>query len=210
MAELEKDLSQAFAELRKSNKERKFNQSVDLMINLKKFDPRKNSLNIFVTVPHKVKDKKICAFLEVKNKNVDTITGEEFRKYTDKKDVETLVKKYDFFIGQASLMPKVAATFGRVLGPAGKMPSPQLGIIMNADEKAINEIKSRVNNSIKIRTKEPSIKVAIGKEKMEDKDLIENIVTIYNSVLKNLPKGKDNVKNIEIKFTMTKPQKIKI
>lgn len=209
MAELEKELSHALTELRKGE-ERKFNQSVDLAINLKKFDPRKNSLNIFVSVPHKVKDKKIAAFLEVRNKNVDTITGEEFRKYTDKKEIDKLVKKYDFFIGQASLMPKVAATFGRVLGPAGKMPSPQMGIIVDDDEKIINEIKARVNNSIKIRTKEPSIKLSVGKQSMKDEELIENIMAIYNSVLKNLPKGKENIKNIEVKFTMTKPQKIKI
>jgi large subunit ribosomal protein L1 len=209
MAELEKELSQALVELRKGE-ERKFDQSVDLAINLKKFDPRKNSLNIFVSVPHKVKDKRIAAFLEVRNKNVDTITGEEFRKYTNKKEIDKLVKKYDFFIAQASLMPKVAATFGRVLGPAGKMPSPQLGIIMDDDEKIINELKNKVNNSIKIRTKEPSIKLSIGKQSMKDKDLIENIMAVYNSALKSLPKGKDNVKNIEVKFTMTKPQKIKI
>ena len=209
MAELKEDLKKALAELRKSE-ERKFNQSVDLIINLKKFDPKRNSLNIFVQVPHKVKDKKIAAFLESKNKNVETISAEEFRKYSDKKEIDKLVKSYDFFIAQASLMPKVAAVFGRVLGPAGKMPSPQLGIIMNADEKTISELKTKVNNSIKIRTKEPSIKVCIGKQDMKDEELIENILTIYNSALKNLPKGKDNIKNIEIKFTMTKPQKIRI
>lgn len=207
--ELKEELGKALVELRKSE-ERKFKQSVDLIINLKKFDPKRNSLNIFIQVPFKIKDKKIAAFLESHNKNVDTVTLEEFRKYSDKKEVDKLVKNYDFFIGQASLMPKVAVTFGRVLGPAGKMPSPQLGIIMNADEKSINELKTKVNNSVKIRTKEPSIKVCIGKQDMKDEEIVENIVTVYNSVLKNLPKGKDNIKNIEIKFTMSKPQKIKI
>ena len=206
---LEKELGKALSELRKG-KERKFDQSVDLILNLKKFDPRKNSLNIFISVPHKVKDKKIAAFLEVKNKNVDSITAEEFRKYADKKEIERLIKKYDFFIAQASLMPKVAATFGRVLGPAGKMPSPQLGIILNDDDKTISELKNKINNSIKIRTKEPSIKLSIGKQSMKDADLIENAMTVYNSLLKNLPKGKENIKNLEIKFTMTKPQKINI
>ncbi len=210
MAELKEDLGKALVELRKDTKERKFNQSVDLIINLRKFDPKRNSLNLFVQVPFKVKDKKIAAFLESKNDNVDTISAEEFRKYSDKKEVEKLVKNYDFFIGQASLMPKVAVTFGRVLGPAGKMPSPQLGIIMNADGKSINELKTKVNNSVKIRTKEPSIKLCIGKQSMKDEEIIENILAVYNSALKNLPKGKDNIKNIEIKFTMTKPQKVKI
>ena len=165
---------------------------------------------MFISVPHKIKEKKICAFLEIKNNNVDTITKSEFKKYSDKKEVKKLARKYDFFIAQASLMPMVATTFGRALGPTGKMPSPQLGILMNADDKAVNELKGRINNSVKIRTKEASIKVPIGKQSMKDEELIENIVTVYNALLKIFTKGKENIKNVEIKFTMTKPQKIKV
>jgi ribosomal protein L1 len=90
------------------------------------------------------------------------------------------------------------------------MPSPQLGIILNADEKSIKEIREKVNKSVKIRTKEPSIKVAIGKESMSDKDLVENALTVINGVKKLLVRDNDNIKNIELKFTMTKPVKIHI
>ena len=107
-------------------------------------------------------------------------------------------------------MPKVATTFGRVLGPAGKMPSPQLGILFNVDDKAIKELKEKINSSVKIKTKEPSIKLSIGKQSMKDEEIIENILAIYDAILKAMLKEKENIKNIEIKFTMTKPQKIKI
>ena len=107
-------------------------------------------------------------------------------------------------------MPRVATTFGKVLGPADKMPSPQLGIVMDANMKEIEEIKKKVENSVKIRIKEPSIKLAIGKQSMKDSEIIENILSVYNAVIKMLPKEAENVKNIEIKFTMTKPQKVKI
>jgi len=207
--ELNEQLKQALVELRKSEP-RKFDQSVDLIINLQKFDVKREQLNIFVSVPHKAKDKKICGFLEIKNNNVDTIMKSEFKKYSDKKELKKLIAKYDFFIAQASLMPIVATTFGRVLGPAGKMPSPQLGILMNVDDKAVNELKNKINSSLKIKTKEASIKVPVGKQSMKDEEIIENILAIYNTVLKSLSKGKDNIKNIEIKFTMTKPQKIKL
>ena len=207
--EIEKQLKKALEELRKE-KERKFDQTLDLIVNLQKFDVKKSQLNFLITLPHKIKDKKIAGFLEVKNNNLDTITLEEFKKYTDKKKLKNLVNKYDFFIAQASLMPKVATTFGRVLGPAGKMPSPQLGIIMDANDKAINEIKDKVNNILKIKIKEASIKVAAGKQSMSDEDLIENIMAVYNSLLKELPRDKENIKNIELKFTMTKPQKLKV
>jgi large subunit ribosomal protein L1 len=207
--ELEEQLKQALAELRKEPA-RKFNQSVDLIINLQKYDLKKNQVNIFVSVPHKVKDKKICGFLEIKNDNVDTITKSEFKKYSSKGEIKKLVNKYDFFIAQASVMPLVATTFGRALGPAGKMPSPQLGIVVNADDKVINELKGKINSSVKIRTKESSIKVPVGKQDMKDGDIVENIIAIYNAVLKVLTRGKENIKNIEVKFTMTKPQKIKM
>jgi len=155
-------------------------------------------------------DKKIAAFFESESEFIDTITEIDFKKYSDKKKLKNLVKKYDFFIAQAKLMPKVATVFGRVLGPAGKMPSPQMGIVLNADEKAINELKEKINTSLRIRAKEPSIKVAVGKEDMKDEEIIENVLSIYNELLKALPRDKENIKNIELKFTMTKPIKMKV
>ncbi len=207
--DLKADLQNALSELRK-DKERKFDQTVDLIVNLQKFDVKKNQVNIFINVPHKIKDKKIAGFLEAKNANVETITQAEFKSYKDKKKLKNLVKKFDFFIAQGSLMPKVATTFGRVLGPAGKMPSPQLGIILNADDKTIEELKKKINHSVKIRTKETSIKLAVGKQSMKDEEITENIITIYKAILNELPREKENVKNIELKFTMTKPRKIMI
>lgn len=207
--ELKKDLEKALTELRKE-KERKFDQTVDLIINLQKFDIKKHSINLFITVPHKVKEKKIAAFLESKNKNIETITSEEFKKYSDKKELKKLIKRYDFFIAQASLMPKVATIFGRILGPVGKMPSPQMGILSNVNDKVIEELKQKINNTFKIKVKEASIKLPVGKQSMKDPEIIENILAIYNAVLKEMPRQKENIKNIEIKFTMTKPQKIKI
>ena len=207
MAEIETQLKKALTELRKLKK-RKFDQTVDLIINLQKFEVKKSNVNIFVNVPHKIKDKRIAGFLEVKNENVETITPNEFKKYSEKSQLKNLINNNDFFIAQASLMPKVATTFGRALGPSGKMPSPQLGIIMDANEKTINELKTKINTSIKVKVKEPSIKIPIGKQSMEDKDILENILVVYNTLLKTLPRNKENIKNIEIKFTMTKPQKI--
>ena len=206
---INEELKKALDELRK-DKKRNFNQTIDLIINLKKYDFKKNPLNLFVNLPHKIKDKRICAFFETENENVKTITQKEFKKYSDKTELKKLVKNFDFFIAQASLMPKVATVFGRFLGPVGKMPSPQLGVLIDANEKTINELKEKINSSIKIRTKEASIKLAIGKENMKDEEIIENILVVYDVILKSLPREKDNIKNVEIKFTMTKPQKISI
>ena len=55
--ELKQELLKALDELRK-NEERKFNQTADLIINLQKFDVKKQNLNLFLEVPYKIKDKK--------------------------------------------------------------------------------------------------------------------------------------------------------
>ena len=207
--EIEEQLKSALAELRKGE-ERKFDQTVDLIVNLQKFDNKKTPLNLFVNLPHKIKDKRIAGFLESKHNDIETITKNDFKKYSDKKEMKKLVKRFDFFIAQASLMPSVATTFGRVLGPTGKMPSPQLGILMNIDDKALHELKIKINQSVRIRTKEASIKIPIGKQSMKDEYIIENIMVVYNALIKTFTKEKENVKNIQIKFTMSKPIKINV
>jgi len=202
----------ALHEIRKSESEKpkqvKFDQTVDLIINLRDFDIKKNTINLFVTLPHKLKDKKIAGFLEKKSDFIDTITKVEFDEFKDKKKLKRLVKEYDFFIANAKLMPAVATTFGRVLGPASKMPSPQLGVLMgNEDEHSIKNLIQKINSVVKVKTKEPSIKVAIGKQSDKDEVLAENALVVFDEVFKNLPKQRENLRNVLIKFTMGKPAK---
>jgi len=204
----------ALADVRKQeeerHKKRNFDQTIDLIINLKNFDVRKNAINTIVTLPHKVKDKKIAGFLENKSEAIDSITKEEFDLYKDKKKLKNLVNKYDFFIANAKLMPAIATNFGRVLGPLGKMPSPQMGILMKEDDNNIKELADKINSVVKIRQSEPCLKIAIGKQSSKDQDIVENALKIYNEVWKNLPRQKENLKSILIKTTMGKPARIKI
>jgi large subunit ribosomal protein L1 len=189
---------------------KKFAQTVDLIINLRDFDIKRTTINAFVTLPHRVKDKKVAGFLEKKSAFIDTITKVEFEDFKEKKKLKNLVKEYDFFIANAKLMPAVATTFGRVLGPASKMPSPQLGVVMNEDEKTIKEVLNKINAVVRARTKEPTVKVSIGKEADKDEDLAENAMAVYNEVFKSLPKQKENIRSILVKYTMSKPSKVAI
>lgn len=200
-------LEQALEELRKG-KERKFNQTVELIINLRKFDIKRNSVNTFINLPHKIRDKKVCGFIDMKSKLIDTIPKNAFINYKDKKQVKKLVNEYDFFISSGPNMTSVATVFGRVLGPAGKMPSPKLGIILNETEDEIKKLVDKINHMIKINTKEPSIKIAIAKTSMSDAQIAENIKTAYDVILNELPNKNENIKSVLVKFTMTKPIKI--
>ena len=202
-------LHESLQELRKSEK-KKFDQTVELIINLRKIDPKRDQLNLVITLPHKFKEKKVCAFLTKKSTLVETITEPEFPRYKDKKELKNLVKRYDYFIASAPLMGKVATVFGKILGPAGKMPSPQLGVLMTDDEKAIKDSLEKISKSVKIRLKEPSLKIMVGKESSKDEDIIENIKIVYSAIENALPKKKENVRNVMIKFTMSKAIKTEV
>jgi len=205
----------ALEEIRKQENERKgkeikFDQTIDLIVNLRDFDIKKTNINVLAFLPHSLGKKKVAAFLEKKSGFIDTITKSEFEDFKDKKKMKQLINEYDFFIANAKLMPTVATSFGRYLGPAGKMPSPQLGIVINEDENSINNLIKRINSVVKLRTKEPCIKVAIGKQSGKDEEIAENCMAVYNEVFKNLPKQKENLKNVLIKFTMGKPAKVEL
>jgi large subunit ribosomal protein L1 len=203
------ELKEAIKELRKEEK-KKFVQSVDLIINLKGVDAKKDSISAVINIPHIIKEKKVCGFLSAKSDLVRTITQPEFAHFKDKKELKNLVKQYDFFIASAKLMPSVATVFGKVLGPAGKMPSPQLGVLMNEDANAIKQLLERISKSIKVRVKEASVKVVVAKEDMSDENIIRNIEAVYAGIVNALPTKKENVKNVMVKLTMGKPLKVEL
>ncbi len=200
-------IEEAIKQLRSFEK-RKFVQTLDLIINLQKFDSRKESINSFVQVPN-IYERKIAAFLSTKVKGVDVIQKDTFESYKNLRDAKRLAKKYDMFISAAPLMGQVATKFGRALGPSGKMPSPQLGIVVKEDEETIKKLVDKMKKSVKIRTKEKVVKIGVGKENMDDNQLKENVESVIKGVIDLLPQKKDNVKNVLIKFTMTPAVKIK-
>lgn len=196
-------IKEALVELRKEKK-RKFVQTLDLIVNLKNFDVRKEALNTFVSVPNG-EGKKLAGFLMKRSKLINSITEADFVKYRDLKDIKKLAKKYDAFIAVAPMMAKVATKFGRVLGPVGKMPSPQAGIIPKEDDEMIKMMIGKMNKSIRVRNKEMAIKLGIGKESMGDDLLVENVEAVIQGLEKLLPRGKDNVREVLVKWTMSKP-----
>ena len=196
-------------ELRQTEK-RKFEQTVDLIVNLKNYDLRTKPINLFVELPHMFKENKICAFLEADNKDVDRVIGKlEIPKINDKKEIKNIGGDYDFFIASMKMMPAIATTFGKILGPLGKMPNPKFGgVIAKEEPSAIKEVVLRLKKMIGIRPKETSIKVAVGKENMKDEEINENIKAVYNALMTIMTK--ENIKSILIKLTMSKPVKVKL
>ena len=76
---------------------------------------------------------------------------------------------------------------------------------MQETPEAIKQTIERIGKSVKIRAKEPSIKVAVGKESMSDEHVMENIRAVFRDVIATLPAQKENVRKVMIKTTMSKP-----
>jgi len=207
-------VKKALAELKKQPK-RKFSQSYDLIINLKNIDIKQNPFDFFVTLPHpKGRKIKVVAFVdqllrEQAKANCDLVIEEkEFENYKDKKVMKKLAESYDYFIAQATLMSKVAATFGKVLGTKGKMPNPKLGCVVppNANLEALVK---KLNLTVRLTAKKgTNLQCLVGKEEQSDEEIIENILTVYQSVMKQVPNETQNVKDVLLKFTMSKAVRI--
>lgn len=202
-----KTILEAVKKLRE-NEKRKFEQTIDLIVNLKNFDVKRETVNVFLNLPHKIRKAKAAAFLTKKSSVIDTITKADFERFKDKKVIKKLVGSYDFFIAVAALMPAVASSFGRYLGTAGKMPSPQLGIIRTEDEAEIKSTIQKFESCARVKSKEPSLKFAVAKENMKDEEIVENILFAYNNLMNALPKKNENIKNVMVKLSMSKPIKI--
>jgi len=196
-------IEEAIKQLRTEEK-KKFIQSLDLVINLQKIDPRKEAINTVLTIPHPP-IKRMCAFLTKKSSIIDTVVKEEFELYKDNKAMKRLAKKYDAFIASAPLMAAVATKFGRFLGPLGKMPTPQAGLVMQETDANVKDVVEKMSKTTKLRIKEKSIKLSVGKEDMSDKNLIDNVTEVIREITELLPNRKDNMKDISIKWTMSKP-----
>lgn len=195
-------------EAKTSDKERKFKQSIELIMIFKDIDVKKGfSINETVQLPKTSSHAAVCVIasgdmgLKAKSAKADRVmNGDEVNTLgANKRESRKLINKYDFFLADTKLMPVVGKVLGQLLGPRGKMPTP---VPFNAP---IDSLLQRFRSSIRIRVKN-SLAAAckIGDESMEDADLLSNATAVINAIEKKLPNGDKNIKKIMIKTTMGK------
>lgn len=215
----EKEVFEAIKKLKESSSKRNFTQSYDLIINLKDLDFKRpeEQVDLFITLHYsKGRIGKICALVgpeltdEAKKVCEKTITQGEFEKYAgDKKATKKLASEHDFFIAQANIMPKVATAFGKILGPKKKMPNPKAGCVV-PPKANLKPLHDKLQKTVRAYAKErPLIQCAVGNEKMADREVADNVLNVYNNVLHHLPGEKNNIKNVMLKLTMSKPVELK-
>ena len=205
----ESQLVEVIKQAKESDKDRKFKQSVEVIIVFKDVDVKKGfAINETVQLPKKTtKPSSVCIMAsgdmgtKAKNAKADLVMDEnELTKLSaDKKKSKKLINKYDFFLADTKLMPTVGKKLGQLLGPRGKMPTP---VPFNAP---IESFLERFRTSVKIKAKGSlSMSCRIGEESMDDADLAANANAVATAIEKVLPNGSRNVKKIMFKTTMGK------
>ena len=190
----ESELVELIQEAKKSEKERKFKQSLELYITFKDIDVKKGfALNEVIQLPKQMSQPaKICVMasgdmgIKAKSANADEVIDNDglSKLAENKRESRKLINKYDFFLADTKLMANVGKLLGQLLGPRGKMPTP---VPFNAP---IESFLNRYKSSIRVRLKNSlSLSCKIGDEAMDEKDLAANAITIINAIEKKLPNG---------------------
>ena len=210
-----KTIPEAIKQAKAKSGAKKFNQTVDLILDIVEIDMKapEGKIQEVVELPHVTgKPNKICVVasgefaMKAKNAQADKVLERADLDALNgkKKELRKLASEYDVFISEAPLMPLVGRTLGPVLGPRGKMPIP---VPPNVDIVPIIN-KHRKTVVVRMRS-QPIIQVSIGSEQMKDEELVENTMAVLRVLDGKLKRGLKNVKYAFIKTSMGEPVKIK-
>ena len=205
----ETQLVEVIKKAKESEKARKFQQSIELILVFKDIDVKKGfAINETIQLPKKMsKSASVCIIaagdlgIQAKNAKADRVMNEAelIQLGKNKRESRKVINKYDFFLADTKLMPTVGKVLGQLLGPRGKMPTP---IPFNAPVESLLE---RFRTSVGVKVKGSlSLSCKIGEESMEDADLAANANTIAAAIEKKLPNGDKNIRKIMIKTSMGK------
>lgn len=187
-----------------SNATAKFNETVDIAINLN-IDPKKSDQNLrgALVLPHGTgKTYRVAVFAkgpkaeEAKQAGADIVGSDEL--------VEQ-IQRGEFNFDRCIATPDMMALVGRVgklLGPKGLMPNPKLGTVTMDVKGAVAAVKG---GQVEYRTdKGGVIHAGIGKVRFDKEQLIQNAKAFIDTIQKSRPAGIKGsyVKKISLSSTM--------
>ncbi len=204
------DLIKAIEEAKEKSGERRFQQTVELVITTKGLDLKKpeNRVRRTIALPKETgKHRKIFVFAG--GMNIDRaleagadrvmVEGEIEGLSGNKKAVKKIAREYDFFLSEPQLIRIVGKVYGSALGPRGK--TPQIITPTTDLKKTIEELKNSVRIYLRNR---PEASCGIGTVETPSEDLAENamavITTFHTSV-----REKARVDRIYVKTSMGRP-----
>ncbi|MBI5225908.1 50S ribosomal protein L1 [Candidatus Micrarchaeota archaeon] len=203
-----KDITKAVEQALTQKGERKFKQSLDVAIAFRDIDLKKaeNRINLDIVLPHVPRQKKVAIFadgdLAYQAKEVvdRVITGAEIDGLSKDKKKRKELKEFRF-LSDPKLMASVGKTLGAALAPKGLLPKPL------PPGASLKDFVDRTRRSVTLKTKQlPVVHCIVGNEQMKSDDIIENVQTVMEAVLKVVPEHQ--VASVYVKTTMGKPVKV--
>jgi len=189
----------------KSFKSVKFDQSVECVLNLG-IDPKQADQLVrgSLSLPYGIgKRKKVIAFCEDSDVEAAKKAG------AIEAGCDELVKKvsdgwmdFDVAIASPKVMSKVGK-LGRILGPAGKMPSPKNGTVTTDVATAVAEFAA---GKVEFRNDAGgNVHVVVGKQSFEPEKLIGNVEAFVSHIKKIKPAAAKGtyIKKMSISATMS-------
>ena len=188
----------------KENKYAKFNETLDVAINLG-IDPNKTDQGIrgVTNLPKGTgKSIKIAVLTkgdkqkEAKEAGADLVGENEL--------IESIASgkiAFDLLIASPDMMPSVGKV-AKILGPKGLMPNPKLGTVTQDIATAVKNAKS---GQVQFKNDKAGIVHAgIGKMNFDENDLLENLKFFYTSINKSKPESVKGsfIKKVTIASTM--------
>ena len=170
----------------KSFKFTKFDESIDLAINLG-VDPRHADQNIRLTtsLPHGTgKEVKVLVVTQGPKEKEAEDAGADYvgKEFLDK--LKSGWDDVDKIVATPDMMPELGK-LGKVLGPKGLMPNPKSGTVTTDILNSVKEIKA---GKIELRVEKNGIvHVQCGKSSFDETALEENIKTVYETIMKAKP-----------------------
>ena len=164
-----------------------FDESVDMSINLG-VDPRHAEENIRITTPLPHGTGKEVTVLVLAEGPKEKEALEAGADYVGNKEYLTKIKNgwtdIDKIIAMPSMMGELGK-LGKILGPKGLMPNPKSGTVTMNVAQAVKDIKA---GQVELRVESNGIvHVRCGKVSFSKEQLVENIMKIYQTIMKARP-----------------------
>lgn len=182
----------------------KFNESVDISINLG-VDPRKSEQVVrgATVLPHGIgRTVRVAVFAQGKNADAAKAAGADRVGF---EDLGEAIKKgdldFDVLIATPDAM-RIVGQLGQILGPRGLMPNPKVGTVTPDVAAAVKNAKS---GQVRYRTDKAGIvHCTLGKIDFESPALIDNLKALLTDIRKaKPPSAKGNfLKKITVSTTM--------
>ena len=173
----------------KANAKAKFNETVEVAINLG-VDPRHADQMVrgVVSLPHGTgRSLRVAVFAkgdkaeEAKKAGADIVGADDLVAIVQGGTIE-----FDRCIATPDMMGLVGR-LGKVLGPRGLMPNPKVGTVTNDVVQAIKDAKG---GAVEFRVEKAGIiHAGIGKASFSEAQLADNIRALVDSVVKAKPQG---------------------